>query len=67
MTLWQLVQATFRASWALPCQKRRSPLVWQDRHIAFRFSTGVGSFFANVIMPPLPLPPPASTCAFPGP
>ena len=67
MTLWQLVQGTSRDSCALPCQKRRAPLVWHDRHTAFRFSTGVGSFLAKVIMPPLPLPPPASTWSLPGP
>ena len=27
MTLWQLVHATSRDSWALPFQKRRSPFV----------------------------------------
>src|SRR5512143_571939 len=67
MTLWQFVQATSRDSCALPCQKMRAPLVWHDRHTAFRFSTGVRSFFANVISPPLPLPPPASTWSLPGP
>ena len=67
MTLWQLVHATSRDSCALPCQKRRAPFVWHDRHISLRFSTGVGSFFAKVIMPPLPLPPPASTWSLPGP
>jgi hypothetical protein len=32
-----------------------------------RFSTGVLSFFAKVIIPPTPLPPPASTWALPEP
>ena len=41
MTLWQPVQDTSRASWALPFQKMRSPLVWQLRQIWFRASIGV--------------------------
>ncbi len=60
MILWQLVQATLRDSWVLPCQKTRLPFVWQDRQIAFRLSTGVLSFLAKVIIPPTPFPPPAS-------
>src|SRR3990172_23754 len=67
ITLWQLVQATSRDSWLLPFQKIRAPLVWQSRQTPFRFSTGVLSFLAKVISPPVPLPPPASTCALPRP
>ena len=67
ITLWQLVHATSRDSCELPFQKIRALLVWQSRQIAFRFSTGVASFFAKVTSPPLPLPPPASTWACPGP
>src|SRR5215467_2061060 len=67
MTLWQFVHATSRDSCELPDQKMRLPLVWHCRQIALRLSTGVLSLLANVIRPPLPLPPPASTWAWPGP
>jgi hypothetical protein len=60
ITLWLFVPATSRDSWALPFQKI------QPRQILLRISTGVRSFYANEIMPPLPLPPPASTWACPG-
>jgi hypothetical protein len=62
ITVWQPVQATPRPSCALPCQKRCGPLEWHVRQAAFRFSTGVLSFRANEIIPPTPLPPPASAC-----
>src|SRR5215472_2634988 len=61
ITLWQFVHATLRDSCVLPDQKMRLPLVWHVRQIALRLSTGVLSFLAKVINPPLPLPPPAST------
>src|SRR5438093_829459 len=56
MILWQLVQATLRASWELPCQKSLAPFVWQVRHTAERYSTGeadepqhVGSHFGSLL------------------
>ena len=67
MTRWQFVQATLRDSWVLPDQKMRLPLVWQDRQMALRLSIGVLSSLAKVIIPPTPLPPPASAWASPGP
>src|SRR5215510_6961029 len=67
MMVWQLVHATSRDSWELPFQKRRAPFVWHVRQIWLRFVIGVLSFFAKVINPPTPLPPPAAECASPGP
>src|SRR4030095_9669595 len=48
-------------------QKRRAPFVWHVRQIWLRFVIGVLSFFAKVINPPTPFPPPASACFSPGP
>ena len=41
--LWQLAQATPRASWMLPFQCSRSPPRWQLRHTAFCGSAGYSS------------------------